>query len=303
VKGGMSSGEGIIEAIRDPVKKSTEQQDDPGVADKRLLLREAELSRMFRVMTRQGNILSDIVRCAWDGTTLQTLTKKPLRATDPHVSVAGDITVDELRKFLGRLDLVNGFANRFLFVCTTRSKFLPEGGGVPEDDINDLAAQVRKALAVAHKIGQVKRTLDARELWEKMYLELSAEWPGLLGAATSRAVAQVLRLSLIYALLDGSGLVRPQHLKAAREVWRYCGDSARYVIGDAHDPFLERILVALRDAGKDGLSGTQVRDVFRRHARIKDTTGALTQLVAAGLATKVQVKTEGRPKSMWFATE
>jgi hypothetical protein len=42
-----------------------------------------------------------------------------------------------------------------------------------------------------------------------MYLELSADRPALLGAATSRAAAQVLRLSLIYALLAGSGMVRP----------------------------------------------------------------------------------------------
>jgi DNA replicative helicase MCM subunit Mcm2 (Cdc46/Mcm family) len=89
---------------------------------------------------------------------------------------------------------------------------------------DELATDVRKALEAARKIGRVQRDPKARELWAKMYLELSADRPARLGAATSRAAAQVLRLSLIYALLDGSKVVRPQHLRAAREVWRYGED-------------------------------------------------------------------------------
>ena len=180
VKGGMSSGEGVIQAIRDPLEKSVKEkgQDhsyktvvhDPGVHDKRLFLREPELSRMFRAMALPGNTLSQVMRSGWDGQDLEALTKhKPLRATNPHISIAGDITVDELRRFLGRLELVNGFANRFLFVCTRRSKSLPEGGGLSEDEIDELATQLRKALEAARKIGRVERDPEARELWAKMY--------------------------------------------------------------------------------------------------------------------------------------
>jgi hypothetical protein len=313
VKGGMSSGEGVIQAIRDPLEKPVKekgQEDsyktvvyDQGVADKRLFLREPELSRMFRAMALPGNTLSQIMRSGWDGQDLEALTKyKPVRATNPHISVAGDITVDELRKFLGRLELVNGFANRFLFVCTRRSKSLPEGGGLSEDKIDELAKQLREALDAARKIGRVERDPEARELWAKIYLELSADRPALLGAATSRAAAQVLRLSLIYALLDGSAIVRPQHLRAAREVWRYCDDSARYVLGDALDAMADKLLVALRSAGEDGLSGTEVRDLWGRHARIEDIKRALAQLEAAGLVVRVQVKTAGRPVTRWIAT-
>jgi hypothetical protein len=52
------------------------------------------------------------------------------------------------------------------------------------------------------------------------------------------------------------------HLKAARDVWRYCEDSARYVIGEALDPMADRLLVAIRSADEDGLSGTEIRDLF-----------------------------------------
>jgi hypothetical protein len=308
VKGGMSSGEGVIRAIRDlPDKLAAKQDegagDDQGVGGKRLFLREGELSRMFTAMARPGSTLSQIVRNGWDGLDLEVLTKhEPVRAKDPHISIAGDITADELCRLLGRLELVNGFANRFLFVLTMRSKRLPEGGRLTEAELNELTTELSKALEAARKIGRVERDPEAGKLWAEMYPELSADRPGLLGAATSRAAAQVLRLSLIYALLDGSSLVRPVHLRAAREVWRYCEDSARFLLGDALDAFADRLLTAIREAGKSGLSGTQIRDLFGRHARMNDITRALAQLQPAGLVVKVRVKTGGRPKIVWIAT-
>ena len=45
----------------------------------------------------------------------------------------------------------------------------------------------------------------------------------MVGAPTSRAAAQVLRLSMINTLLDGEKFVRPPHLLAALAVWDYCG--------------------------------------------------------------------------------
>ena len=45
---------------------------------------------------------------------------------------------------------------------------------------------------------------------------------GMLGAVTSRAEAQVVRLSCLYALLDSSKVIRRQHMTAALAVWRYC---------------------------------------------------------------------------------
>ena len=96
-------------------------------------------------------------------------------------------------------------------------------------------------------------------------------------------------------------IVRPQHLRAAREVWRYCEDSARYLLGEALDPMADRLLVAIRNAD-DGLTGTEIRDLFGRHASVKDITRALAQLEAAGLVVRVKEKTAGRPVTRWIAT-
>ena len=65
VRGGMSSGEGIIHAVRDPVSamsRGVMKLKDPGVTDKRLLLDEREFYSALAVMQRQGNTLSTVIR-------------------------------------------------------------------------------------------------------------------------------------------------------------------------------------------------------------------------------------------------
>jgi hypothetical protein len=70
-------------------------------------------------------------------------------------------------------------------------------------------------------------------LWAAEYYDLSDAAPGLLGAVTSRAEAQVMRLSLLYALLDGKNVIGEDHLTAALALWDYCARSARFIFGDA----------------------------------------------------------------------
>lgn len=96
VLNGLSSGEGLIHAVRDKVeieKDGAMEIIDPGVADKRLLLLEGEFGKVLKVMTREGNILSAVIRSAWDGDRLQTMTRNsPLKATGAHVSLIGHVT-------------------------------------------------------------------------------------------------------------------------------------------------------------------------------------------------------------------
>ena len=63
----------------------------------------------------------------------------------------------------------------------------------------------------------------------------------------ARAEAQVIRLSLVYALLDGKDVIDTAHLKAAMAVWAYCDELATQIFGDSiGDPVADDILVALR---------------------------------------------------------
>src|SRR5262249_59087664 len=61
IVGGMSSGEGLIHAVRDPVygmRKGVEELIDAGVSDKRLLLDEREFFQALTVLKSEGYTLS-----------------------------------------------------------------------------------------------------------------------------------------------------------------------------------------------------------------------------------------------------
>lgn len=284
---------------------------DAGIKGKRLLVRQSEFFGALQVMRRQGNTLSPVIRDAWDRGDLNTMVKNsPAKATGAHVSVIGNITKEELLRSMLRDDADNGFANRFLWCCSVRSKSLPEGGKLRTVDFSGLQKRFAEARHNCQHLGQVERDAEAADLWGRddtpgigLYSELTKERHGLLGAVTARAAAQVLRISLVYALLDGSEQIWQEHLLAASEVWRYCLDSARYIFGDANgDPAADEILLQLRRA-QDGLTRAQIRDIFDRNKSSEEIARALMFLHNAGLARFDKEPTNGRPTERWFAVK
>jgi hypothetical protein len=304
---GLSSGEGLINAVRDKVTKwnakdQTSEIVDPGVADKRLLVTEGEFAGTLSVMERPGNTLSPVIRNAWDGLSLQTLTRSsPLRATGTHISIVGHITKDELKARLTRTDMANGFANRILFALVRRSKHLPYGGHVDDATTARLSERFKQAVQFAKMVGRVKMTDAPAKAWGEAYEELSAERPGLLGAVTARAEAQVIRLSLIFALLDSKDLIDIAHLNAAMAVWAYCDQSAYLIFGDSlGDPVADEILSALRRTS-GGMTRTAISNLFGRNRNSDQIGAALAKLHRLGLARFEEQKTGGRAAETWFA--
>ncbi len=308
---GLSSGEGLIWAVRDPIERVEQVgkgEDrhpelslvDPGVADKRLLVVESEFSSPLHVAQRDGNTLTAVIRRAWDGGDLRTLTKtSPAVATGAHISIVGHITRAELLRCLDRTDLGNGFANRFLWLLVRRSKLLPDGEFVPEEVIRPLATRLARVAEWAAQGRLLRRDAEAAAVWKTVYGPLTEGRSGLLGAVTSRAEAQVLRLSVLYAILDMAPVMRPEHLLAALAVWRYAEASAESIFGDAiGDPIADSILTAIRRQGE--LSRTDIGNLLSRHADKNRIDGALTSLLLSGLAEPVENReTGGRPQEVW----
>jgi hypothetical protein len=288
VLGGLSSGEGLINAVRDG--------EGDASRDKRLLAVEEELAAVFRAAVRDGNTLSAILRKAWDGGPLRTMTRaNPLRATGAHVSLIGHITRQELSTTLGTGESWNGLANRFIWLASRRSKLLPEGGGVL--DLRPLVGRLESAIAFAAHIARVRRTADCVELWRSVYARLSADRPGALGAVTARAEAQVLRLSGLYALLDESPWIDVCHLQAALALWDYSERSCRWVFGDRQgDPDADLLLAALRDASaRGGLSLTEISAVFGRHKPAPQIHRMLRELAESGVILLPKPAGGGKP--------
>jgi hypothetical protein len=310
---GLSSGEGVLWAVRDPIFKREpvkgdgqryqEVEIDPGISDKRILVMESELSSAFKVAERAGNTVSDFLRRAWDGDVLMTTTKNtPARATGAHISLLGHITVDELNRRLDNTEIANGLANRFLWTCAKRSKLLPLGGKIEKAELVVLADRLRTVFEWASQRHEPVWFSDEAEAgWINVYAELSAERPGMLGAILARAEAQVLRLSLLYAALDCSTIIELSHLQAALTIWEYCESSARYIFGDRlGDPDADMILTALRSR-TDGMSRNDIMNLFSRNATGDRIQHALDTLRKSGLARYETKPTRGRPVEIWFA--
>ena len=160
IANGLTSGEGLIWNIRDPMtepgKNGKEATVDPGVADKRLLVVETEFGNVLRVLSRDSNTLSGVLRQAWDSGHLRTMAKNfPASATWPHVSLAGHITADELKKTLADVEIFNGLGNRILWSCVKRWRKLPFGGQCDQAELTRLAGDLGKALELARSVGEV----------------------------------------------------------------------------------------------------------------------------------------------------
>ncbi|MGH3260424.1 MAG: DUF3987 domain-containing protein, partial [Trebonia sp.] len=257
---GLSSGEGLIWTVRDS------QGPDPGAADKRLLVIEPEFATVLKSTGRELSTLSPTLRSAWDGRPLALLTRTaPARATEAHISIIGHITQTELRRHTTTVEIANGFLNRFIFAAVRRVRLLPEGGDPEPLKGTGLGRYLTSVLTHAHTTGKVTLTPDARELWWQLYPQLTQPADGLLGQLTARGEAHVIRLALIYALLDGQRKIAPEHLNAGLALWDYASRSAAWALGQSTgDPLAEHIHAVLARSPV-GLTRTQIRDLCKRN--------------------------------------
>jgi len=310
VTSGLSSGEGLIYAVRDatfkqqPVKEHgrvVEYQEvmvEEAAPDKRLLLVEEELAQALKVMSREGNILSTVIRQAWDTGNLHPLTRNnPITATDAHISIIGHITEYELLRQLNETERANGFANRFVWLLVGRSKCVSNPKGVPTELLDPLTSRLDGVIRFARTVGEMERTPEAEAMWAEVYPELSEGKLGMVGAITSRAEAQVMRIACLYALLDQCHLVKPEHLKAALAVWDYSEKSARLIFGEElGDRNVDRAVEVLRAKGH--MTQTDLWGLYGRNINGQEMDRVIDALLDQGFArstTEPSKSGDGRP--------
>ena len=270
---GLSSGEGLIAAVGEDQEYDPEtKQVTKAQREKRLYIVESEFSRVFANKNRDGNVLSQIIREAFDSGDLHTMTVEPRHAVGAHVSITGHITPDELRYCLTSIDKVNGFGNRFLWFVVKSDKVLPHPQPIHDTTFDILVPRLKAVLSyctfhIDSTNGvSVELDFEAEQMWERVYtqrLRWESTDAGLAGSMTSRGSAMVQRMALIYAMLDvplketlgrevlaGHPVIRPEHLKAALAVWDYCEESAIQLFGGKSDSRCgEKILKLLRENG------------------------------------------------------
>jgi hypothetical protein len=208
------------------------------------------------------------------------------------------ITKDELLRNLTDTEASNGFGNRFVWLAVRRSKELPFTSAPSDQAIAELAVRILAVLKHGRSLGRLEMSESARQGWQAVYHDLSADRHGLSGALMARAEAQVTRIAGIYAVLDGCECLDLIHLKAALALWEFAEASTIAIFGGAlGDPIADTILRAVRASGE--LSDSRISDLFGRHMPAARLDRAKASLLRANLIHCETVETAGRPRVVW----
>jgi hypothetical protein len=306
IASGLSSGEGLIYCVRDATEKlSTAAKNkgeiiisDGGVDDKRLLVVETEFAGPLKVLARDGNTLSCVLRDSWDHKTpLRTLTRNsPLRSTDAHVSIIAHCTPADLAAYLGETEVANGFANRFMMVQVARAQILPSPSRPPDAEVQTLVRRVRDALEYGRSMTELRRTPTAERVWQAVYPDLTTDQPGLAGALLARAEAHVARLSALFTLFSLKREIDTNHLRSALAWWKYIEESTRNIFQDrSGDEKADRILQELLP--EVTMSVSEIREqIFANHVSALRLQSALSLLLSLGEISVERESTGGRPR-------
>lgn len=314
--GGLSTGEGIAWAIRDPVETDEKNRNsDPGVPDKRLLAIESEFDNVLSQLRRDNNTLSATIRNLFDGRDLEPLTKtSPTRATRPHVSILGHITGYELRVKATANDMANGLLNRFMMLYVYRPKLVALPRPTSEAKIEELAQRVANAIMAvtggnlhADNKNEVIFSDTARELWEQQYPVITRDREGKAGSLLARSEVYARMLAMIFAAMDARLIMEPDDLRAAFAWVEYWNSSVSYIFncGDEEgrlDPEAVRVLEIIKAEPGITLSELQQRC---NNKSTKKVTGALKTLLdlAPPLIVERMRPTAGRPAHTYFPYE
>lgn len=314
----VSSGEGLVFSLRDPSGKEdadTGKPADPGVIDKRLFILEEEFGGQLKVGRRDGSSVSPVLRKSWDypGNYRFMTKQQPIQMSKTHVCLVGHTSPDELRKQLTSTEAANGFANRFAWVATRRSKVLSRPQMLSEKEMKMYAVQLTESIRFAASLEDgVRMSEAALDVWDGIYYAFAnrIDTGGIKSGLTHRAEAYVLRIACILAVTQQSAVVEPEHIRAAKALWDYVESSIEYVFGADIDEDEQRIIQFLGQHGATGSGGdnrqpqqgevrqTEIHNqLFSNHSAT--LYSQLQSLEERGMVVRRKVATGGRPATFW----
>lgn len=297
---GLSSGEGLIQAIKDP----EDEGDDKGVMDKRLLITESEYANVLTQDQRTGNTLSMVLRDAFDGKTLSNITVSPRTASSPHISIIGHITPGELtghKSFISQT--ANGALNRNLVFFAHRERTEPTPRAYTREEAESLSQWFADCV-IRGRDENVNDDFHDKEVGREMIMSREAQaviveeyhqreaaqdaMPELLANMVSRHRVFVWRLSAIFALMDSTDTVQADHVRQAYCWLDYSITSIRYLLNTAKQEAEQDKVISLADTIYDflltynngnGASTTEISSIlFSKNKKAEDIKAALKSL-------------------------
>jgi hypothetical protein len=308
VSSGFGSGQAFINEIRDDVVQMVRDKKTntfhqiivPGEKDKRLFVHEGELAAIFNLANMRDSQVDVILRDGWDGRRLNNKVKgktqdgvsQSVCCENPQFSISAGTTIPELRSKMPKNADENGFANRFIYCYLTQTKLCPNGG--PPLDWTEEIKELNEIISFAEGIEHVPMSDAAHLMMTRIYLKLANRPDAPINVWIARGPAHIRRLAMIFTLLDKCSKVESHHLQAARAIWEYSEDSARYiVVGCSKDQ--QRIIKWVVD--HKSVTLTQIREqLFQRNKTMAWVKVQVDDLIHSGflVAKGDQIQRGGR---------
>jgi hypothetical protein len=281
IKQGFSSGEAVVAYFTTRYKMGMPV---------RLFVTDTEFKTTLTICAREGNTLSEVYRHMFNADALEVNTKKDSIGVPCSCGTsAGLITKAELRDVLKESEMVSGFVNRYMTILVHRVKKISRPARVTDPAIiaERVVIETRLKMAVqwvkvgANEIDPVDKTKglrmtwgdEAGEAWDKFYNNLGDEDADYL----TRAEVMVMRLAMIYALLDMASVIELVHLNAALAVWHYAEQSSRLVYEDTQPSNVIKVMNRALSAGN--LKRAAVYNMFNRNFNAEHTNWIMEEAI------------------------
>lgn len=290
--GGLGSGEILIDVLRMRAETGSSDPEDLG-----LVIVEHELGSVLKKVRAKDSVLGEVLRGVWDGDRIEARSRSggTSIAETHHAALLAAITPNQLTTLIDETWIFNGFLNRFLFLWAESDTLKPIPGSPPQSDLDSFDDAFHDALHHARSITTMQLSDEAISVWERVYPLLRtgrSDGPEVLGAMTERADVHVLRLAMIYSLLDGSAAMAPEHLGAALAVWMRADQSVEQLMKQ-NTPEDAQLLTLLDRAGAAGMSKTDLtREYGNRTPKLnaaiarQRTMGTIVSLPGPGRAAR-----------------
>ncbi len=307
----LQTPQGLLVKITDPVfgknAKGEEVVTIDGSDDKRLLYLDEELENLF-IMIKKNPELRTLVTKAWDSDVMSNnVQKDSMKVNEPHVSAIGHITPQVLRNRIEPTMLTNGYSNRWLYVIGKPTAYmveLPPAGGLDGDVVplaQKIAANVQASRA--NLTGKVPFTPDASALIEETAKAIQKNnYKGMIAEQSTRWKAQIFKLSLIYAAIDGSDTIRAFHVAAARSAWAYAHRCANaFFSGLTGNDQTDALLQMWSTRGYQPLTLDEIGQLFNNKVKSNNRLVMMDELVVEGVVSKHERTSEngGRPATVY----
>jgi Bifunctional DNA primase/polymerase, N-terminal/Primase C terminal 2 (PriCT-2) len=285
----VSSGEGLVYAIRDPgfAQGPRGRVPDPGVDNKCLMIDQDEFGATLAAIMRSGSTLSATMRTLWDCRPVGSATKtSPTYCKEPYTTLSASITPSEL---MGRMfdkhdtssSADNGFGNRPLYLWVKRDKYVSHPKATP--DLTEMMEEVARNILHVYEVLKPKGAFlstpigwsrEAYDLYDREYRRIDKLQDGAsanAGKLLVRLAVYTRKIATILSVVNGEYEISIGALEAAISWVEYAAGTINAIAASAVERQKaktlsddgEKVLAALKALGGD-TKPIPSRDVRRK---------------------------------------